>query len=134
MFSLVGIPPLSGFWPKIYLLQSTFTGKDYWLLGAILFGSFMTLFVIAKIWAEVFWKSKPEKLPDLLPQPIDEWSTRQKWMLISPVVLLAVVSLFIGFGAEQIIQISTVISQQLADTSTYVESVLGEAYLKSLQP
>jgi multicomponent Na+:H+ antiporter subunit D len=134
MFSLVGIPPLSGFWPKIYLLQSTFSGQDYWLLGVILFGSFITLFVIAKIWAEAFWKLKPASMPDLPPQPLEEWSTRQKWMLISPIALLAVVSLFIGFGAEQIIQISTVISQQLADTSTYVESVLGEAYLKSLQP
>lgn len=60
LFSLVGIPPLSGFWPKIYLFQEAFTQSQYFFVAALIFGSFVTLYVIAKMWAEVFWKNVPE--------------------------------------------------------------------------
>jgi multicomponent Na+:H+ antiporter subunit D len=57
LFSLVGIPPLSGFWPKISLITAGFsTTENYLLIAFIIFGSFVTLLVIAKLWSEVFWK------------------------------------------------------------------------------
>src|SRR3546814_7594195 len=36
LFSLVGIPPLSGFWPKIYLFEAGFMDNQYALLAAII--------------------------------------------------------------------------------------------------
>lgn len=134
LFSLAGIPPLSGFWPKIFLFQSAFDLQQYALLAAIIFGSFITLFVIAKVWAEVFWKNTSDESPEQLPVPIEEWTLRQKLLLIGPVVFLAAVSLFIGFGAEQVILVCSKIAAQLADTSTYVEAVLGQDYINSLKP
>ena len=60
LFSLVGIPPLSGFWPKINLIKAGFTGGNYITVAAIIFASFITLVIIAKMWAEVFWKDAKE--------------------------------------------------------------------------
>src|SRR5690606_25227690 len=43
-FSLVGIPPLSGFWPKLSLITESIQVKGgLWFVLAILFGTFMTL-------------------------------------------------------------------------------------------
>ena len=64
MFSLAGIPPLSGFWPKIQLFGESLKAEQYALLGAIIFASFVTLYVIAKMWSEVFWKDSPKRLTE----------------------------------------------------------------------
>ncbi len=55
-FSVIGIPPLSGFWPKIDLLLGSIERMDYYTMLAILFGSFLTLMAVARIWTQVFWK------------------------------------------------------------------------------
>jgi multicomponent Na+:H+ antiporter subunit D len=46
LFSLVGIPPLSGFWPKIYLFQEAFVDKQYFFIAALIIGSLFTMYVI----------------------------------------------------------------------------------------
>src|SRR5690606_37670564 len=59
LFSFVGIPPLSGFWPKIRLFEAGFMTNQYLLIAAIIIGSFATLYVISVMWAKVFWKDQP---------------------------------------------------------------------------
>src|SRR5690606_13803355 len=64
MFSLVGIPPLSGFWPKIQFFGEALKTQHYILLGAIIYASFVTLYVMAKMWSEVFWKESPKPITE----------------------------------------------------------------------
>jgi multicomponent Na+:H+ antiporter subunit D len=128
LFSLVGVPPLSGFWPKILLIRESFSEGKYGVLIAIILASFFTLFVIARMWAEVFWKDKPE-----VNEHGDAFgilSRYKKLMLVLPVVLLAGVSLYIGFGAENIMRVSHHIAGELKDTTPYIKAVLGEFYPK----
>lgn len=125
MFSLVGIPPLSGFWAKIFWIEAGFALENYILVFTIILGSFLTLLVIAKMWAEVVWKDG-----DLLPQKINVkyfWELKpiKRVAMIVPIILLSLVSLYIGFGAEHIISISQLIGGQLIDTTPYIEAVLG---------
>src|SRR5690606_22946339 len=104
LFSLVGIPPLSGFWPKINLFSASFEQGEFILIFALIFASFITLYVIAKMWAEVFWKDSP-LVKDGQPNFADRsanLSPFSKGLLIFPIVLLTGVSLYIGFGAENI--------------------------------
>lgn len=123
LFSLVGIPPLSGFWPKISLLLAGFEQENYWFVGAVIFGSLITLVVIAKVWAEAFWKE---------PKPVTKWKKFvdfsqlkqiQKAQLIFPIAFLSVVSLYIGFGAEHIQQLSERIANELMDNQQYIDAV-----------
>lgn len=123
LFSVIGIPPLSGFWPKILLFEGGFSGGYYLTIGAIIFGSLITLWVLAKLWAKVFWKSSPEDSANL----VDEFAKMahwKQWVLVMPIALLAGVSLFIGFGAEFMIGLSREIAGQLMDPRPYVEAVL----------
>jgi multicomponent Na+:H+ antiporter subunit D len=128
LFSLVGVPPLSGFWPKIFLLQESFSTGQYPVLIAIIAASFFTLFVIARMWGEVFWKDRPAENTHgdafaVLPR-------YKKTLLVLPLLLLAGVSLYIGFGAENIFKVSFHVAGELKDTTPYIKAVLGEFYPK----
>lgn len=126
LFSLVGIPPLSGFWPKISLLEAGFASESYWIIGAIIFASFITLVIIAKLWAEVFWKN-PENLPN---RPFFEYfhkvSELRKVQMVLPVVLLTIVTLYIGFGAEHIQLLSQRIADELVNSQQYIDTVFSK--------
>ena len=124
LFSLAGIPPLSGFWPKINLFAAALTANSFVLILVLIFASFITLYLIAKIWLEVFWKS----LPKGEVEKGDEFETLpnvKKIMLILPVAGLAAVSLLIGFGAEYVMEISQKIAVEMIDTQPYIKAVLG---------
>ncbi len=122
-FSLCGIPPLSGFWPKILLLKSAFTTGSFILLGTLIVASFFTLMIITRMWAAVFWKNTPRE--NLQRDRFQEMPLLRKSMLVAPVVLLAITSLYIGIGADNIFAVSNRIASELLNTSTYVNTVLG---------
>ncbi len=126
LFSLVGIPPLSGFWPKIYLFEAGFMEHQYVLMGAIIVGSFVTLYVIAKLWADAFWKDAPQEEEGLV-DSFKTLSTFQQSLLVVPIALLALVSLYIGLGAENIVLVAKHIAGEMMDTSPYIEAVLGKS-------
>jgi len=123
LFSLVGIPPLSGFWPKIFLFQEAFAQHQYFYVATLIIGSFVTLYVIAKMWSEVFWKNPPtEEEIDNRFAPMPPY---KKILMVLPIALLALVTLYIGLNAEAIVKVADTISTQLIDPSAYIDAVLG---------
>lgn len=125
LFSLIGVPPLSGFWPKVDLMQESFSTHNYFFLGSIIFGSFITLFVITRFWSEAFWKT-PEKIT-IKPHVryFNQMQTGQQALILIPIIMLSFVALYIGLGAENIIKVSDQIARELTDTSSYINAVLG---------
>lgn len=122
LFSLVGIPPLSGFWPKVYLFQESFTRQQYFFVAALIIGSLGTLYVIAKMWAEAFWKNAHPAVEvddKFAPLPV-----YRKILLVAPIAILAFVSLYIGLNAENIVQLADRIAEELMDTRSYIKAVL----------
>jgi multicomponent Na+:H+ antiporter subunit D len=122
---LVGIPPLSGFWPKIYLFKETFTTGSWYLLAGMILASLVTLYVIAKMWGDVFWKKKPENEKKLT-NDFAETPWRSKFMLVTPVVFLAALSLYIGFFAQRINVLSERVAKELLHPKPYIQAVLGQ--------
>jgi multicomponent Na+:H+ antiporter subunit D len=125
IFSLVGVPPLSGFWPKLFLFEASFTNKEYVLTAFLIFGSFITLYIMARAWVEVFWK--PGEGRQAVARPFiyfDNMRILKKWVLITPIVLLTVVSLYIGLGAEHIVQVAEDIAVDLMHPEKYIKAVL----------
>ncbi|WP_194777842.1 proton-conducting transporter transmembrane domain-containing protein [Pararhodonellum marinum] len=124
LFSLVGIPPLSGFWAKIYLIDAGFQLKNYALVGFIILGSFLTLFVIAKVWSEVFWKESEELTAKEWVRYFKDLKPLKQKAIIIPILFLGLVSLYIGFGAEHIITVSSRIAHELLHTEPYIKTIL----------
>ncbi|PRX52543.1 proton-conducting transporter transmembrane domain-containing protein [Salegentibacter salegens] len=125
LFSLVGIPPLSGFWPKISLITASFDSGSYWSLAAIIFASFITLVVIAKLWAEVFWKDAQEIPVRPKFRYFHAIKNIKRVQILVPIVFLSLVSLYIGFGAEHIQTLSARIASELMDNQQYIDAVLN---------
>ncbi len=67
-FSLVGVPPTSGFWGKFLLLREAFLQGRYAWGGMALATGLLTLYSMSKIWLEAFWKPHPAGEP-AHPQP-----------------------------------------------------------------
>jgi multicomponent Na+:H+ antiporter subunit D len=58
--SLAGVPPLSGFWAKFFVLREALAAGRYaWTVAALAAGA-LTLYSMTKIWIEAFWKPRPD--------------------------------------------------------------------------
>jgi multicomponent Na+:H+ antiporter subunit D len=67
--SLVGIPPLSGFWGKYLIVrESLLQGEYLWAAVALGVGA-LTFYSMIKIWLEAFWKPHPDKAWQLPAKP-----------------------------------------------------------------
>lgn len=129
LFSLVGIPPLSGFWAKLYLIEAGLHTSQFVLIAFIILGSFITLFVIAKVWAEVFWKSGENVPKKGHIKYFYELKPLKRAAMVIPVIMLTIVTLYIGFGAEHIANAAGVAGKELMNPVKYIEAVLGNQNL-----
>src|SRR5690606_17099227 len=119
--SLAGLPPLSGFWAKFVLIRASFETDQPVIAAVALVVSLLTLFSMTKIWAEVFWKPRPETAPE--PPRL---SARMWGQLLAPIVSLATLTVLIGLFAEPVFALSFDAAEQLLSTREYVGAVLGD--------
>ncbi|MCX7691925.1 Na+/H+ antiporter subunit D [Tepidimonas taiwanensis] len=104
--SLVGIPPLSGFWAKLWVLQEALAqGRVAWTVAALLV-SVLTLYSMMKIWMEAFWKPHPQ--PSW--QPPAGADLRAAWAVT---VGLALITLAIGAYPEALLAYSLAAAETL---------------------
>jgi multicomponent Na+:H+ antiporter subunit D len=117
--SLAGIPPLSGFWAKVVLVQAGFETQQYLLVGVSLAVGLLTLFSMTKIWAEAFWKPLPEGNADDTALPRSSWV-----ILASPIVLLTMIAVVMGLAAGPAITLTMQAAEQLLNPTLYINAVL----------
>jgi multicomponent Na+:H+ antiporter subunit D len=118
--SLAGVPPLSGFFAKLALVQAGLAIEQYAIVAVALFVGLLTLFSMVKIWAEAFWKEPADAAPAVGRPPAPG-------RLLAPIALLAGVTIAIGVGAESVFGLALRAADQLLDPSAYIEAVLGGA-------
>jgi multicomponent Na+:H+ antiporter subunit D len=124
-FSLAGIPPLSGFWAKFVVIKAGIDLSQYIAVGIALLVGLLTLFSMTKIWNEVFWKDDPSGKNDDNNNSFSLSCKTRKFMIISPIVFLALITIIIGFYAEPFFLLANKAANQLLDQSVYINSVLG---------
>jgi len=121
-FSLAGIPPLSGFWGKLVLVKAGLEAQEWVVTAVALAVSLLTLYSMAKIWNEAFWKEAPGGAT--------AQSAHVGPLVIAPIAALALVTVAIGLGAGPVFDLASRAAQQLADPSAYVTAVLGPEALR----
>jgi len=101
--SLVGIPPLSGFWAKLLVLQQAFAQGRYAWAAIGLMVSVLTLYSMLKIWVEAFWKRHPEadRADASVPWQPRRVALAPAWLATG---LLAAVTLAIGLAPQTLIE------------------------------
>lgn len=103
--SLIGAPPLSGFWAKVLTLQATMEKSDWLALVLCLLVSLFTLISMLKIWSEVFWKPA-------IGNPVKPDQRRLRYIFI-PLLILNVWTIAVGFGSSHVKALSQRVYQEL---------------------
>ena len=116
IFSLAGIPPLSGFVAKLAVVGSVLESEHYVLAAVALGVSLLTVVSMARLWDESFWKPGPANRP---PTPLGA-------TILAPSVLLIGLTLGLTVAAGPVYALSMRAAQQLLDPNGYVLAVLGK--------
>ncbi len=117
--SLAGIPPFSGFWSKLVVIQSGLEAEAYLMAGAALLVAVLTLYSMTKIWNEAFWKAAPEGAAAV------PWTRRERIFGYVPVIVLAAVTMTIGLWTEPFAAVAIQAGEALLNKDAYVAAVLG---------
>jgi multicomponent Na+:H+ antiporter subunit D len=119
LFSLAGIPPLSGFIAKVAVVGPMIDVRQYALAGVSLVVSLLTILSMAKVWEEAFWKPAPTEPQSSLPHP------RLGMAILAPIAFLVSVTVGLTLLAGPVSAITVSAAEQLLDRDGYVRGVLG---------
>jgi multicomponent Na+:H+ antiporter subunit D len=119
--SLAGVPPLSGFWAKLAIIQAGFGAGQYVLTAVALLTGLLTLISMIKIWNEVFWKEQPEAEPGAI-KPASKPPTGLS-LRFAPIVVLAVATAGLGIFPSLLVNLAHKAAAQALDVPAYVQAV-----------
>jgi multicomponent Na+:H+ antiporter subunit D len=114
IFSLAGVPPLSGFLGKLAIVEGTFAAGAYWVGGLVLAVGLLTLLSMGRTWVDGFWRPSTE--PDM---------ARPGTPLLIAISGLSLVTLAITGGAGPLFELTSRAAHQLLQREEYVRAVLG---------
>jgi multicomponent Na+:H+ antiporter subunit D len=120
--SLAGVPPFSGFVPKVGLVESGFADGQWWIVGVSLLVSLLTLFSLMKIWSGVFWNpadAEPEGTVH------DAGRLGGPVLMVLPTAALLALGLAIAFAAGPLYDLAERAAADLLAPERYVRAVLG---------
>ena len=117
--SLAGMPPFSGFWAKLLLIQASLEVSDYAMAAVALVVGLLTLYSMTKIWNEAFWKPSPDGAATTT------FARRDRRTLMLPIAALATITVVIGATVAPLLELSQRAAAELMDPSAYVTAVLG---------
>jgi len=118
--SLAGLPPLSGFWAKLLIIDASFEASYNWLAGIALVVGMLTLLSMSKIWMEAFWKAHPAPLPAGAPK------RKVPVAMLASIAFLAAFTVAIGLMAEPLVSYAQLSGAELADPAALIDLVLPE--------
>lgn len=120
LFSLAGVPPLSGFIAKVAVVAPMLGAGQYVLAAVALCVSLLTVLSVARLWEEGFWKPAPARASSSVPSP------RLGAPIVAPIVFLVSLTIALTAFAGPVSNLTTRAAEQLLDRHAYVRAVLGE--------
>ena len=87
VFSLIGIPPLAGFFSKWYMLSGALLAGDFWAAAAVVGSGLLSALYFFKLLEQIFFRKNPE----------DPKTKEAPSMLLAGAILTAAVNLAGGF-------------------------------------
>ena len=117
IFSLAGVPPLSGFLGKLAILEGTFEAGAYWVGGTVLVVGLLTLLSMGRTWSDAFWRPAAAERDMAVPAT----------PLLITISGLSLVTIAITFGAGPLFELTSRAAHQLLQPDEYIRAVLGGA-------
>jgi multicomponent Na+:H+ antiporter subunit D len=119
VFAVSGLPPFSGFWPKVLLVRATMISGEGWLTLAYLLASFVSMIAIGRVWLFAFWRD------DVAGQPAVALvlTQQEKVAYLLPIFVLVLAIIGLGVLAEPGVQLASQAAAGLVDPRAYVGAV-----------
>lgn len=114
-FSLVGIPPLSGFFGKLLVFDAAVQGDAAVALAVALVGAVLTVAYYTRTWNRAFWGERTAAVETATPDPVQ----------VGVVAVLAVAVVAVGLGFDPVFRAAEDAARVAVDTRGYVDAVLG---------
>jgi multicomponent Na+:H+ antiporter subunit D len=129
--AIAGIPPFSGFWPKVMLVKSALDTGHGLLATVLLASSFLVLIAVSRAYALAFWRgaiaeaahAQQSKIAKHDPAPAHGHVPRTD---LAPLAFLAVFLVLAGLYPEPLIQLTDRAALGFLDPSAYIESVFPQ--------
>jgi len=118
--SLAGVPPLSGFFAKLFLIRAGLDAGAFAAVAVAVVVGLLTIFSMTKIWSEAFWKAAPAGAAAPGPN-----AAQLPWAAVWASAGLAVVTIALGVGAEALWSLAEAAAGQLLQPDAYLRAVLG---------
>ena len=128
ILAAAGLPPLSGFWPKVVLLKASIDIGAWWLAATILVSALLITLALARVFLLAFWRPRPEPPAEMAGIEATDWR------FALPLGLLIALSVFFGLQPESLLGLSQDAATGLADPSAYIRSVFPDAALNGGAP
>ena len=116
--SMSGLPPFSGFFSKLVLMQGAMEQGHILITAVIILAGFLTLFPMIKIFMYAFWGEE---------KPVLEQENFNYLKLMPVGLVLVVLSVFISFGAQFMTEYSIAAAEQMMNPQAYIDAVLNFA-------
>lgn len=124
--SAAGLPPFSGFWPKLLLVRGALFVGEWWIAAAILVTALLTSLALVRVWLHAFWRGGPEGTRDGSEAwklaPLAPGAANLSAMAIGSLCIATVV---LGIYPEPLAALGGIAAKGLIDPAAYVSSVFG---------
>jgi len=118
-FAVSGLPPFSGFWPKLMLVRASLADGNGWLAGAILATGLLTTIAIVRVFLFAFWRGGSGEKREGAAAPD---GSAGRWVAASFAALVAG-AVMIGLAPEPLARAGLEAAAGLVSPSAYVDSV-----------
>lgn len=120
--SLSGIPPFSGFFAKLALVQAAIDARGFVVLACSLLVSILTLAAMMRVWSAAFWQPKPAAQ---VTGQVKTTIGNQEYRLLVPVAALSILTVVLGFAAGFVFDVSTTAARSMMNKQEYRRAVFG---------
>ncbi len=126
VFAASGLPPFSGFWPKLILVEASLKEGYGWLAFAVLLSGFITTIAMGRIWAHAFWRGGPIGTMDGRDAaPLYSLSSVVRRRVFVPVMALVAMIVYIGVNPSPVFSVSQYGAATLLKPDHYIAAVFG---------
>jgi multicomponent Na+:H+ antiporter subunit D len=127
IFSLAGVPPLSGFLGKLAILEGIFEAGAYWVGAMVLVVGLLTLLSMGRTWVDAFWSPSATAADMTAAHMTAPDMMAPGTPLLIAISGLSLVTLAMTLGAGPLFELTSRAAHQLLQREEYVRAVLRGA-------
>ncbi|MDY8108367.1 Na+/H+ antiporter subunit D [Fulvimarina sp. 2208YS6-2-32] len=133
LFAVSGLPPFSGFWPKVALVRASIAADMPWLAATVLFSGFLLTIASARVFALGFWRSLPAASApafgrtdrqEIIYERFTAAGPDKAWSAV-PLLALILVVIAAGVWPQWLLDLTDLAAQGVIDPGSYISSVFG---------